>query len=214
MAEINAHEPLMTFARRYISERANVAQALHELEQHPEILDRVVREVDQAINRFNQILQGGISQEDEELLVNTREVMEVLRGRLPEVSQVEKEGGFGDIRQGVTVFKQVSELMRRGEAQEPEPRWSFHQQIPQADRLAAALILEGYGKYSEVRFPDTRKLSQGGFTVMLALEEIIALDHIRSGQFPFLFDVVREWYEPSEGFSSQLVQFVKESINQ
>ncbi len=210
------HFPILDFARRYLSDRENVGNMLDELEDSPDIFSGLIVEMDGAVEGLQLLLQGEeLSAEDRELLPNVALLREQLDGkRLRTISDMEKDPDFLGILRTHRTFREARKRMRRGEEArkgmdvEGKQQWQFHQDVSDPEELAADLLLEMYGVYSEKAIPDIAKAELGGFGVVLALEEILSKQALE-GKPTKLFNAFKLWVEEGEGFSKTLEERVK-----
>lgn len=206
------HQSFIQFAERYINERTNIEPTLSELRERPELFDSLVKELNVAVVALDNFLQAEtMNSQDQQTLQNTKITRDTLvRDKLPTLLALEQDASFGTLRTGVETFKFTDELMRKGELGGSEPKWEFHKQM-QGEPLAAALMLEIYGKFIERKFPQVAALEKGGFTIVLALEEMIGRYH---EAMPHLFEAVKGWYSEDEGFSKELVDYVQKIVSE
>lgn len=195
--------PLLKLAERYIADRTNVRPTIQELREHPEIFDALSKEMNVALVTLNNFIQAeSVGDEDRTKFVNAASLRDALRDeKLPTLLSLGADRSLKTVKTGVGTFKFADELMRRGETGGQEPKWSFHQQGT-GENLTSWLMLEIYGKFTERHSDRIALLEKGGFTVVLALEEMIA--RYREAM-PKLFESVKGWYDVSEGFSQELV---------
>lgn len=216
MAEASINESLLRFSERFIAGRVNVGEAIVELRRKPEILERLIGEFDAAVTQLNAFGRGSeISESDQRLFPNVAKVRSALKDQsLLTLSDLEKDISFTTVLKAGRAFREADTLMEIGEAYRSGgadrslPKWEFHQDIRNSEQLAAALMLEIYGKFTEEKFPEIAKLERRGFGVVLALEEIVAQQAI-AGHRTRLFEAVKEWYDVGEGFSPDLVKGVQ-----
>lgn len=205
------HWSFIQFAERYINERANIEPTLAELRERPELFDSLVKELNVAVVALDNFLQvETMSSQDQQTLLNTKITRDTLvRDKLPTLLAIEQDASLGTLRTGVETFKFADELMRKGELGSSEPKWEFHKQM-NGELLAAALMLEIYGRFIERKFPQVADLEKGGFTIVLALEEMIGWYH---EAMPHFFEAVNGWYSEDEGFSKELIEHTQRILS-
>lgn len=202
--EYSPHGVLLRFVEKYIGGRQNIKPAIGELRNRPEVLDELASEFDLAVGSLNTFTQASRVETDaDSLLPNAVRIRSLLKGKsLPSLEEIGQDKSLGTVKEGIRTFRGVDSLMKSGETGRSGPKWEFHQNITDAGQLAAALMLEIYGKYVERRYPELR---DRGFDVVLSLEEMLAIHH----QDTQLFEAVKGWYDVKEGFSQKLVDGVQ-----
>lgn len=202
MTNKNELSPFLRFSERYISDRQNVLPAVDFLRQNLELLAGIQAELDRAIAWLNELRGKKLSEMEKKLLPNASAVLDVLKEKSLSTT-LELTTDIHAVRPGIKTYRQANELMKRGEEDGPEPKWSFHKDLADPEQLAIALAIEMYGKYIERVLPEVNNLEKRGFAVVLALEEMIALHR---DSLTKLFAAVKNWYSEDEGFSRELIE--------
>lgn len=207
MIETGGHHRLLDCAQRYIGDRQNIAPTLGELREHRTILDGLCTEFDQCVGSLNDFFQTPreVTQSQVGLFPHAIEAQALLGGqRLPTLAELETSGSFSVGKAGIQAFRDANLLMQRGESKGKRPRWEFHKDIHDPEKLAATLMLEIYGKYVSLRYPNT----YDGTAITLALKEMLAFYH----QETRLFTAVKQWISIDEDFSQLLTDIAHNQL--
>lgn len=205
MHETIDQDIFLRLPERYLSQRENIGPALVELKEKPEILGRITWQFDRVLGQFNTRTDPryDMSPWEMDLMPNTMKIREVLKGRyFPDFYQLRKNRGFNNVSTAVRTFQEANQLMLQDELEMEGNSWRFHQEIINTEDLAAAMLLELYGKFICNLYPD---LQVASLKPIIAIKENLAINGINTG----LFIAAQPYYTVEEGFSPKLVKKVQ-----
>lgn len=207
-AEADIHESFLDLAEIHLRHRTNIRPAIQQLREDPIVFTGLAEEFDRVVDYFNRHNHptSPTPHPEKTFMPNVLQARAVLRGcYLPTLVGLAHDQSSEYQDHCRETFKEVNELMRRGEAGEKEGSWMFHQGVTDVEKLTSAMMLEVYGLYIKKIYPN---LGEQNINLVVALEEILAV-HYHDTR---LFMAVKEYYTVPEGFSEKLVNHIN-SLN-
>lgn len=191
-------------AEQHLSKRKNIGQTLEELRDNPMLLIGLLRQFNCLIDHFNAYQHPNSvipNKEREDFMPNTLQLRRALgRGKyLPTTISLALDHSPKHQDNCQVTFQKANRLMERGEAGKNQDSWMFHRHITNPQVLVACEIVELFGLYTRITYPNLKNTNP-----VQALEEIAAVYYHDTA----LFESVKEYYTKPDGFSEKLVKYV------
>ena len=190
-----SEEKLQILVKKYSSKFKTFGEVWDFLQTHPDFVEKITREIDEAILLFNTYRRGKKIFQEEIPLYSSSHLKEILDDDLP---SVEKMIAFIQNSQEAELLEKIIDTVSA---------FAFIDTLRPIEHCAAALLLGAYRSAMLVIHPYLR---ENNAQVASALEEMLALMAIH-GQKTTIFKAVRHWYDnyAEEGFSKELSEAVQ-----